>query len=348
MNDLSELLAPVTDDVDRSAPTITLEEITGRPRFAPTTTDAAHDPTSITIDEPVGRRAWHGALIGVAAAVALVGGLVAVSNHGHTPIATVPLGTSQTTTAVSPIVAEPTSTDVPSSAPPSAPLVVDRAEVVTVPFSGGTMVVPTLLQPTTLPAGFQFLQGGSVDGSGPAEVDLWSPDLQRWYSISWSPGVLCSSPPITAPFGPLASNVDDAIAQLQPPGTVDPFPVRQLKWCNGHVLVSVDGMQVGDDDLAALARTVSADVAGDRGTFTVPTGFTYRLGLLSSRNSALAYSNGEITLRVLSFAAASVCSEACSRSRRSRSMGGLHSGASGRNWRCCTTRTRWRTSTVKA
>lgn len=303
--DLFDLLSPVTEAVDNAAPTITIGEITSRLTTQPPLIDGA-PPAPVELDEQRLPRRIHGFVVGVSVAAAVIAGLVVVVTRDTGPTEILPPAESGQVTVdatAATAIPPPDVTSAGIATLPSASVVatVPTGRVVTVPFNTDEEVVPTLLEPQALPAGVQFVQGGTVQSGSSPSVDMWTPDLVHWFSIAWLPQSMCGQQTSEAnPFGSIASTVEIAISEMESTGTGAEVGDIQLRWCDGTVLVSVDGRQVTGDEIASLARTV--EMTDDAGSFTVPAGFQYRLTLLNVKNSALVYANGETTLRVLSFA----------------------------------------------
>ncbi|MCU1360387.1 MAG: hypothetical protein JWN99_1676 [Ilumatobacteraceae bacterium] len=314
--ELADHLAPVVDAVDRAAPPITMTEIT-RDRTVPTPAPPIPRTPRPTESGPR-REVRPRRTLAVAAAtgVAVVAGLLIISSRHDSADGPTVGDTAQTTpesTAINPP-PSPTAPSVVNS--PSTTVTQTAAETITIPFTNDTVITPTLLVPQALPAGLEFLQGGTVETSGGPSVDLWTPDLERWYTIDWAPdSMFCGQTTITMPGGPIAADVEEAISQRQA-DTANSDAQQLLEWCDGDTTIWIDARQADPDEMADLARSITISDDGDHATFEIPNGFSYRIGILRARNAALVYGNGDTRLRVLSFASTDGDFEVLQRGKR--------------------------------
>jgi hypothetical protein len=314
--ELADHLAPVIDAVERAAPPITMEEVT-RSRTAPTPAPPIpRTPRSIQPGPRREVRSLRTVAVGAATAAAVVAGLLIISARHDSADAPTVGDTAQTTPDPRAVTPTPNPTVTTAGNSPSTTATRSVAETIAVPFTNDTLITPTLLVPQTLPAGLEFLQGGTVETGTSPSVDLWTPDLERWYTVGWAPdSMFCGQTTITMPGGPIAADVEQAITQLQA-DTAKADVQQLLQWCDGDTMISIDARQTNPAEMADLARSITVSSDRDHATFDVPNGFNYRIEIMRAQNAALVYADEDTRLRVLSFASNDGAFEVLQRGKR--------------------------------
>lgn len=279
----------MNDQLDRGIRQM-LDEVVRR---APTT-PAHSDGLRPSMPTRGSRRPALGLAAALLIVVAGIGGALIANNRRSSPSSSVaPTATTSQASQADAGVTEtaattagsPTSTDViPNQVDPLTP------STVTV-FANNSLVRPTLLASSSLPAGLVIEDGGTTTSTGAAEVELATPDRSATYRIQWQIAS-CNAAGLPSRAEAIASFV------APPPSMIDGRLDLSLQWCDGRNAINVFGTGSTPASFLDFVGTVSATTDSSAVSFISPPGMQYRAELTTRTWSALSFRDGNRVLLI--------------------------------------------------